>query len=157
MTTVFVVGAVFRIALLVFLVAAGVWAYRRFRLPSSPWVLAYILLAAVLEVPTAHAARHVGERALASGLGPIGPSMTIGEFYASISATSAAFAAAAHALIAWFILAELTFAYSRSTPTHALPAIVAAPMQHRYVVGTVLLVCAVAMPAFWLTLLVARG
>jgi hypothetical protein len=157
MTAVFVVAGLFRIALLVSLLAAGVWAYRRFRLPSIPWVLAYFVLGAGLALPTTHMAKRVMDKASASGVGPVGSSMTVGEFLASISATSSAFAAAGQVLIAWFILAELAFAYSRSEPTHAVPAVVAAPRQHRYVVGVALVVCAVAMPAFWLALLVARA
>jgi len=178
MTAPFVIAGIFHLALLVFLLVAGVWAYRRFHLPSIPWLLTYLVLCAVLALPTTSIAKRVVDHALASGLGPVGSTMTVGEFLVSISAASSALAVLAQALVAWFILSELAFAYQRSAPTSALPdtgeirthdltlayqrsaptdvlaAIVAVPRQHSYIVGFTLLVCAVAMPLFWLALLV---
>jgi hypothetical protein len=93
----------------------------------------------------------------ASGLGPVGTRISIGEFLVSVSMTSSALAAVGQALVAWFILAELAFAYQRFAPTDALPAIVAVPRVHSYIVGCALLACAAAMPLFWLALWVARA
>jgi hypothetical protein len=157
MTASIVVAGTFHLALLMFFVVVGVWAYRRFRLPSIPWLLSYLLLGAVLALPTTHVARRVVDRAAASGLGPVGSRMSLGGFLASTSLTSSALAAVGQALVAWFILAELAFAYQRFAPTDALPAIVAVPRHHSYIVGFALLTCAVAMPVFWLALLVARA
>jgi hypothetical protein len=157
MTAPFVIAGSFHLALWVFLLVSGVWAYRRFRLPSIPWLLSYLLLGAVLALPTTHVAKRVVDHAAASGLGPVGSSMTIGEFLASISVTSSALAVVGQALVAWFILAELAFAYQRFAPTDALPAIVSVPRQHSRIVGFALLICAVAMPVFWFALLVARA
>jgi hypothetical protein len=157
MTASSVIAGIFHLALSVFLLVAGVWAYRRFRLPSIPWLLSYLLLCAVLAIPTPHIAKRVVDHAAASGLGPVGSSMTIGEFLVSVSVTASALAAVAQALVAWFILAELAFAYQRFGPREALPAIVAVPREHSRIVGVALLACAVAMPLFWLALLVARA
>jgi hypothetical protein len=157
MTAPFVIAGIFHLALLVFLLVAGVWVYRRFRLPSIPWLLGYLLVCAVLALPTTHVAKRVVDHARASGLGRVGSSMTVGEFLVSISATSSAFAVVAQALVAWFILAELAFAYQRLGPRDALPAIVSVPRQHSYIVGFALLTCAAAMPMFWLALLLARA
>ena len=74
-----------------------------------------------------------------------------------MAVTTSALGAVARALIAWFILAEVAFAYSRSAPTLAFPGIVLAPRQHSYIVGVALLFCAVVMPVFWAVLLVARA
>jgi hypothetical protein len=152
----FVLASICQVALLVFLFVAGVWAYRRFRLPSIPWLLSYLLLGTLLALPATHAAKHVVDDAAASGLGPVGARITLGEFVASVSATSSALAAAGQALVAWFILAELAFAYQKFAPRETLPGIVAVPRQHSAIVGIALLACAAAMPLFWFALLVAR-
>jgi hypothetical protein len=159
MTTLFVVATVLRVGLPVFLLVAGVWAYRRFHLPSIPWLLSYVILGPLLALPMADASKRLVDHAAASGLGPIGSSISLGEFVAAVSVTSTALAAVGHALIAWFILSELAFAYHRFEPieTETLPGIVTVPRQHSYVVGFALLACAAAMPLFWLTLLVARA
>jgi hypothetical protein len=150
------VAGTFHLALLAFLLVAGVWAYRRFRLPSVPWLLGYLLLGAVLAWPTTQAAKQVVDGAAVSGLGPVGSTMTLGEFLASVSLTSSALAVVGQALVAWFILADLAFAYQRFAPTDPLPAIISVPRQHSYIVGFALLACAAAMPLFWLALLLAR-
>jgi hypothetical protein len=157
MTAPSVIAGIFHLSLLAFLVVAGVWIYRRFRLPSIPWLLSYLVIGAVLALPTTQIAKRVVDHAAASGLGPVGSSMTLGEFLVSVSVTASALAVVAQALVAWFILAELAFAYQRFAPSDALPAIVAVPREHSYIVGVALLACAVAMPLFWLALLVARA
>ena len=55
MTAPFIIAGMFQVGLLVFLLVAGTWTYRRFRLPSIPWLLSYVLLGALLGLPAAHA------------------------------------------------------------------------------------------------------
>jgi hypothetical protein len=157
MTAAFFIACVFHLTLLVLILVAGVWAYRQFRLPSIPWLLSYLILGAVLALPTTHVAKRVVDQTSASGLSPVGSSITLGDFLVSISVASSAFAAVGQALIAWFILAELAFAYQGFAPRDAIPAIVSVPRRHSYIVGFALLVCAVAIPAFWFALLAARA
>lgn len=158
-TTLVAVASGLRLGLWVFLLVAGVWAYRRFHLPSIPWLLIYVVLGALVALPMADASKRVIDHAAASGLGPVGSSISLGEFVLSVSAISTALAAVGQALVAWFILSELAFAYHRLAPigTETLPGIVTAPRQHSYIVGFALLACASAMPLFWLALLVARA
>jgi hypothetical protein len=72
-----------------------------------------------------------------------------------VAVTTSALGAVARALIAWFMLAEVAFAYSRSAPSLALRGIILAPRQNSYIVGVALLFCAVVM--LWVVLLVARA
>ena len=142
-----------RIAVLLLLVAAGAWAYRRFRLPSVPWLLAYLLLDSVLAVPTEFVVRHLVDRPWAAG-GPVGSVMTLGEFLASVSYAEMILGTIARGLVVWFVLSEVAFAYSGSGP--AVPAIISLPRRHGPAVGVPLLACVAAVPAFWLALCVAR-
>ncbi len=156
MTVAYVAASLAVAAFHVFLIVAGIWAYRRFRLPSLPWLLGYLLLSEVLALFTVHVAKRVIDKASASGITPLGSGFTLSAFLELVQAASSIFDTAGHALIAWFILGELAFAYSRSTPTEALPAIVTSPRRHSTALGIALLVCVVAMPAFWLALLASK-
>jgi hypothetical protein len=140
----------------VFLIVACIWAYRRFRLPSLPWLLGYLLLGEVVALFTVHVAKRVIDKASASGITPLGAGFTLSEFLKLIQAASSIFDTAGHALIAWFILSELAFAYSKTASTEALPAIITLPRRHSSALGTALLVCVVVMPVFWLALLASK-
>jgi hypothetical protein len=95
--------------------------------------------------------------ATASGLGPVGSTVSLGAFLALVSVTSSALTAVGQALVAWFILAELAFAYHRLASTETPPPIVFVPLEHSSIVGIALLTCAAVMPLFWLGLLIARA
>ena len=71
MTMLPLVAGFFRFGLVILLLVAGVWAYRRLRLPSIPWLLSYILLGGLLGIPATLAARLVIDAATTSGLPPI--------------------------------------------------------------------------------------
>ena len=149
-------ASLFQIAVLAVLVAAGAWAYRRLRLPSVPWLVAYFVVGALLSLPTSHAAKWVIDDMAASGRGPAGSAMTLGELVSTVAYSSMVLTAGAEALIVWLVLSELAFAYAKGAPAVSVPAIVSLPRRHSSAVGAALLACATAMPAFWLALLVAR-
>jgi hypothetical protein len=151
-TALAVIATVLRVVLGALVLITGIWAYRRFRLPSVPWLAAYLLLGILLALPMSHIAKHVLDHGLAAGATRDLFGFTVGEFLVAMSYLSSIFATLAQALIAWFVAAEFAHAYVGSTSIGALPVFLSIPRRHSYAVGLALLGCVVVVPILWLAL-----
>ncbi len=152
MIIMYFISGLLQVALLAFFVAVGMWAYRQWRLPSVPWLLAYVFVVTISPWFLPYLVNHVIDQVFASEQNLISSGMTVGQSLSLISGVEACFTVMGKVLVVWFIVSELAYAYSLSTSTQKLPALATIPRRHSMAVGIGLIICVMARPMIWITL-----
>lgn len=134
--------AVVQIAFWGALLLFGVWAYRRLRLPSLPWLAAYVLLGFVISFFPPYFTRriiegHPGPGILLAALG-VSPETFFSEIWPGVGGSIRTLS---KAIVAWFLVAEFAFVLSRSSFAESLtvPKMALVPRNHVTTFGIALL------------------
>ncbi len=138
------VDSVLQTSLLVGLMVLSLWIYRRLRLPSIPWLVAY----AILTIATGAIPQWLYIGILSSSPIITTPSAvtSIGLQPEVLLGILGLLSTLSHAVVAWFLVAEFTYVLSNSSLLSDLTVSKTAilPREHSTVFGIILLACGLA-------------
>ena len=143
------VGLAFWGALAVF----SVWAYRHLRLPSIPWLAAYVLLRFVFNFHMPILMRYVTEGHPEPGTLIAATGLSTTHLSPAWTAVGGSINILSDAIIAWFLIAEFAFVLSKSSLAEGLsiPKMAFAPRNHPTRFGIALLASVLLRPLLlWL-------
>jgi hypothetical protein len=130
------------------MVIAGIWAYRHLRLPSVPWLAAYLVLSSSVGLFVPYLTKGIIDGAFQDGIHFAAFGMTVQTFTALIIYAKSLMGTLCHALIAWFVMAEFAFLLSRSSlgENLTIPKVMLVPRRHAAGLGTALLGSCLVLP-----------
>ena len=130
----------------VLILGGCLWAYRRFHLRSVPWIAAYLIFQQLWPILASLLRKQLVLQPPFSGNDPYWLGLTVNDFAILYTYASSAFASAAKLLIAWFIISEVSYAYSNTEPQPTTSAFMLMPVQHSCGFGIALLFFAMTLP-----------
>lgn len=122
------------------------WAYRRFHLRSVPWISAYLIFQQIWPILASLLRKQLVSQSPLSGNYPYWLGLTVNDFAIICNYALRVCASAANLLIAWFIISEVSYAYSNTEPQPTIPAFMLMPVKHSCEFGIALLFFAMALP-----------
>ena len=128
------------------LIALAVWAYRHLRLPSIPWLVAGVLISAVVGPFASHLMKDIAEGGMQQSALLAASGLSLAGFQAAWSYVGIAIATLSDAIVAWLLVSEFAVVLSKSSLADgvSIPRAALMPRQHVAAFGIALLISCVA-------------